>query len=181
MRLETQLARCSRKVIASIKDIDFELLKGIEHQFENVRNGDRFWYENQQFTEDEFRTINTTFLVDLITRNTKLQKQYIPENVLFTPEDSLKVDFPEDVTPYGHNVRNLDENFLLAWQVHGSEISFLIQVKTLGWIGIGFESIHPSDMTGADIVLASFHDGKGEISDCYAGTTFILDVNCSRL
>ncbi len=44
----------------------------IGDQFERLRDGDRFWYENNQFTSDELNFIRTTSLADLIERNTSI-------------------------------------------------------------------------------------------------------------
>ena len=42
----------------------------IADQFVRLRDGDRFWYENAQFTETELGTIRGTTLANLIERNT---------------------------------------------------------------------------------------------------------------
>jgi hypothetical protein len=42
----------------------------IAEQFRVARDGDRFWYENSQFTQSELDEIRATTLADLIVRNT---------------------------------------------------------------------------------------------------------------
>lgn len=44
--------------------------KIIADQFERLRDGDRFWYENGQFTAAELAQINQTTLADIIDRDT---------------------------------------------------------------------------------------------------------------
>jgi hypothetical protein len=46
------------------------LYRVIKDQFERLRDGDRFWYENGQFTPSELVQIRTTTLADIIRRNT---------------------------------------------------------------------------------------------------------------
>jgi len=41
----------------------------VQQQFEKFRNGDRFWYLNNQFDSAELATINATKLSDIILRN----------------------------------------------------------------------------------------------------------------
>ena len=44
--------------------------KIIAMQFEDLRDGDRFWYQNQGFDQQTLATINNTTLSDIIMRNT---------------------------------------------------------------------------------------------------------------
>jgi hypothetical protein len=46
------------------------LYRVIQDQFERLRDGDRFWYENGQFTPRELEQIRHTSLADIIERNT---------------------------------------------------------------------------------------------------------------
>jgi hypothetical protein len=53
-----------------------------------------------------------------------------------------------DDMEWDHNVE-LDENFCLFWKVKDSDIIFEMQVKTLGYVGLGFarsEYIYGADM-----------------------------------
>jgi RHS repeat-associated protein len=54
----------------------------IADQFRRTRDGDRFWYENQQFTDDELTLIRGTTLAELIQRNTAISG--LPANVFTT-------------------------------------------------------------------------------------------------
>ncbi|MDP6360388.1 MAG: peroxidase family protein, partial [Planctomycetota bacterium] len=50
------------------------LFAAIKQQFENLRDGDRFYYENDPaFTEQDLDVINSTSLADIIRRNTGVQ------------------------------------------------------------------------------------------------------------
>jgi len=45
----------------------------VKDQFERMRNGDRFWYMNNQFSASELATIQATKLSDIIMRNSQVQ------------------------------------------------------------------------------------------------------------
>jgi hypothetical protein len=51
-------------------------------QFGRLRDGDRFWYENQ-FSAEDINTLNSTKLSDIIQRNTGIEN--IQENVFVAP------------------------------------------------------------------------------------------------
>lgn len=52
----------------------------ITQQFKNLRNGDRFWYENT-FSGKQLKKLEKTKLSDIIKRNTKIRK--LQKNVFF--------------------------------------------------------------------------------------------------
>jgi YD repeat-containing protein len=54
----------------------------IANQFSRTRDGDRFWYENGQFTDSELQAIRSTTLADLIERNSDIAG--LPNNVFTT-------------------------------------------------------------------------------------------------
>jgi hypothetical protein len=57
---------------------------GLNAQFTRLRDGDRFWYENDaDFTSEEIATLQATRLSDIIRRNTSLTE--LQENVFFVP------------------------------------------------------------------------------------------------
>lgn len=65
----------------------------------------------------------------------------------------LLMDFSEAV--HWDNAANLDEHFRLLWTVQGDEITFEVQVRTHGYIGLGFGSRDGSAdrLAGADMVV----------------------------
>jgi hypothetical protein len=57
---------------------------GLIAQFTRLRDGDRFWYENDgDFTAEEIAALQATRLSDIIQRNTSLTT--LQENVFFVP------------------------------------------------------------------------------------------------
>jgi hypothetical protein len=54
----------------------------IADQFERLRDGDRFWYENGQFTASELTRIEQTTLASIIARNTAITN--LADNVFTT-------------------------------------------------------------------------------------------------
>ncbi|NJM99239.1 MAG: hypothetical protein HC800_20740, partial [Phormidesmis sp. RL_2_1] len=61
--------------------------KVIVDQFERLRDGDRFWYENGQFTAEELSFIRGTSLSALLARNTKMTG--LADNLFATGRSSL--------------------------------------------------------------------------------------------
>jgi RHS repeat-associated protein len=51
----------------------------LQDQFQRLRDGDRFWYENSQFTAGELDEIRNTSLADLILRDTSITS--LPSNI----------------------------------------------------------------------------------------------------
>lgn len=54
----------------------------MKDEFLRLRDSDRFWYENGQFTETELASIRSTKLSDLIERNTDITN--LPDNIFTT-------------------------------------------------------------------------------------------------
>ena len=54
-------------------------------QFTRLRDGDRFWYQNGQFTTAQLAEIEDTTLADVIRRNTKINNE-IQDNVFIIDE-----------------------------------------------------------------------------------------------
>lgn len=52
----------------------------VKRQFEAVRDGDRFWYQNNQFSDEELVELEATKLSDVIRRNTLINSE-IQDNV----------------------------------------------------------------------------------------------------
>lgn len=121
-------------------------------QFENLRNGDRFWYENpEQFTPEEIAEIYGTTLAAIVKRN--LNVKNLPENVFFIRERQLNgtgkisssmitsnLPFVDYSFLYSggdeyDNYIDLSTNYRLSWFVEADEIQFMMQVVSTGWYG----------------------------------------------
>lgn len=62
----------------------------IKDQFESLRDGDPFWYQNV-FSEQEIHDLESTTLADLIRRNTKIELE-IQDHVLLIAQDDADDD-----------------------------------------------------------------------------------------
>lgn len=56
-----------------------------------------------------------------------------------------------------HSV-DLDENYRLMWQIKEQDIIFEIQVRTLGYVGLGFS--RDGSLYGADVVIGWVDQGQ---------------------
>lgn len=71
----------------------------------------------------------------------------------------LVMGFSEAV--HWDNAANLDEHFRLLWTVHGDEITFEVQVRTHGYVGLGFASRGSANApSGADMVVGWVDGGQ---------------------
>ncbi|MCK5916970.1 MAG: hypothetical protein KAG34_01000, partial [Cocleimonas sp.] len=69
----------------------------LSDQFSRLRDGDRFWYENQ-FSSKDIGTLNNTKLSDIIQRNTSIEN--IQQNVFVAPTNNGQVQAASnDVQP----------------------------------------------------------------------------------
>jgi len=157
----------------------------VERQFSNMRNGDRYWFEkSDQFTAQELATIYSTKLQDLIVRNfpdvdpaaltyssffvdsRQLNSSLANETFFYPDPAALFPDSPSDFT-----VIDVAPSYRLSWRLNGddTEITFLLQTKSNGWVGLGFEP-ELNTMRGADIVLCRMRpdNGVGECRDSFA-------------
>lgn len=60
-------------------------------------------------------------------------------------------------TDWDHAVY-LDENYRLLWKIKDQEITFEIQVRTLGYVGLGFS--RDGTLYGADVVIGWVDQGQ---------------------
>lgn len=56
----------------------------------------------------------------------------------------------------------LDNNFLVLWTPGERDVTFEIQVKTLGYVGLGFTKAAESGRAGADMVIG-WVDNNGQV------------------
>lgn len=74
-------------------------------QFSRLRDGDRFWYENQ-FSAEDVNTLNSIKLSDIIQRNTEIEN--IQDNVFIAPAENGAVQVPTaDVESQSNNTSGL--------------------------------------------------------------------------
>lgn len=65
------------------------------------------------------------------------------------------------------NTANLDVHFRLLWTVQDDEITFEVQVRTHGYIGLGFASRGSTDaLAGADMVVGWVDGGQTYFQVC---------------
>ena len=119
-------------------------------QFERLRDGDRFWYENV-FSGDDLAEIDGTTLADVIERNTNISD--LQETVFFAPAVA-RVDLAElgsdDVT-----IRGVDGNLVVVDNhsqtvVSSQSIADIERVMVLGSSGES-ERIVIEDLTADDL------------------------------
>lgn len=113
-------------------------------------------YESTYFTQTEIEFIYSKKLSNLILENYPSITGF-PDNIFFTQERGFQVQsvlFPEppNAKTLPWRFRDLAPTFRVNWYISsdGLSITFLLQVYTNGWIGIGF-SPEPNTMRGADI------------------------------
>lgn len=56
------------------------------------------------------------------------------------------------------HVIDFDENYRLLWQVRSEDIVFEVQVRTLGYVGLGFS--RDGTLQGADLVIGWVDQGQ---------------------
>ncbi|MFH1301459.1 MAG: peroxidase family protein, partial [Planctomycetota bacterium] len=130
-------------------------------QFQRLRDGDRFWYENV-FSGKALHEINNTTLADVIERNSDISG--LQENVFFAPT-VMQVDLAETgTTDVSIRVKKgvLEVIDHRTRQVLGSQsldsVERLMLTSTRpGSLHITFKGIKPADLPGGLIVEA----GKG--------------------
>ncbi|CAI2178890.1 18227_t:CDS:10 [Funneliformis geosporum] len=136
--------------------------KSFSEQWLNIRDSDRFWYENKDagFSQEDIAKIKTTTLLDILIRNTPKSSLY-PQNLWFVqPPTSLKI--PEDNADY-KDALPLADGFIIQWKIDGSDITFLITMSsTNSWFGIGFNP-EGDAMSGTDMMI--FQNQKKENSN----------------
>lgn len=131
----------------------------IVDQFERLRDGDRFWYENI-FSGESLRKINNTTLADVIERNSNVSG--LQENVFFAPS-VMQVDLTEthsdDVSlrVKKGNLEVVDNQTrrVIASQSLDSVERLMLTSSDPGSLQIRFRGIRPSDLPGGLVVEAS--------------------------
>ena len=140
-------------------------IAAIHDQFGRLRDGDRFFFENSM-TPEEIAIVHQTKLKDLFLRNfPELSPNALPVSSFFLNERQLTAFLPREkfpeIPPHPHGLpwknMSLTDVYDLHWAIdrnkNPQEITFLIQVQTDGWAGIGFSPEAKGTMKGADIVI----------------------------
>lgn len=150
--------------------------KILEHDFTTLRDGDRFWFENGQFSDEELKEILDTRFADVIRRNTELTDLDLQDNVFFldrryTAFNVIKSFPTSDGYPdtqgytYDNSLIIMEDRYKLLWSADDSKVNFMVQVKTNGWVGIGFNPNQRGVMVGADIIIARVLSSGVEVKD----------------
>eukprot|EP01126_Amoeba_proteus_P042301 TRINITY_DN4594_c0_g1_i1.p1 TRINITY_DN4594_c0_g1~~TRINITY_DN4594_c0_g1_i1.p1 ORF type:complete len:492 (-),score=65.79 TRINITY_DN4594_c0_g1_i1:190-1665(-) len=137
----------------------------ITQQFERIRDGDRLWYENSDFwPATDVVSVHGTKIQTLILRNFDGATQNsLPLSSFFVDSRQLlsygtDSFFPTPLPPPPGLLwtsKTLAPAYLLHWVIDfDTKVATIqIQVKTLGWAGIGFGPSETNTMKGADIVF----------------------------
>jgi RHS repeat-associated protein len=145
----------------------------IADQFIRSRDGDRFWYENGQFTDAELDFISNTTLATLIERNTTITD--LPDQVFSTQQTPVGPSIggtaaPAPVTDYatidgsGNNLQNPE---------FGSTGS-LMAVNYTQEYGDGIRTLAGGDRPGTRDISNAIFDQSESIPDPTGATGFML-------
>ncbi|KAG1681999.1 Dual oxidase [Nymphon striatum] len=110
--------------------------KIIKNQFENIRDADRFWFENKQnemFTDEEIETIRNLQLHDVIIKATSIKEEHIQKDLFFW-NDGDPCQQPKQL-----GAKDLDECVLEHDSFDyfsGSEVAYIYSCLTLAFIPI---------------------------------------------
>lgn len=70
-------------------------------------------------------------------------------------------------------------DYTVYWNLdHDNNTIYLaLKVKTLGWVGFGIAEITSGSMPGADVIMGSVKEGKGEITDRWSSKLAVPDID----
>ena len=95
---------------AMMGELNFTVIK---QQFENLRDGDRFWYENMMASE-EVMEIESTTLADIIRRNTDINDE-IQDNVFMAMHTKEVISSKQPASSSGGGMINITLLILLGF------------------------------------------------------------------
>lgn len=77
-----------------------------------------------------------------------------------------------------HSV-DMNEDYHLQWNIYGREITFEVQARTLGYIGLGFSP--DGQMPGSDVAIGWVSQGQAhfQVSDVFFLLFFIFSAGWS--
>lgn len=143
----------------------------VSAQFQALRDGDRFYYENDPYlTPDEKAWIKNTRLADIIRRNSTMDMSMLPDNVFFA-QDLLLTSVRD---PQGMPVAHLDlwpnpvaERLHVAFAAEGAGTIRIFDMlgrplleQTIQFDGEPVELVLPSDMPAGQYVLLAEQQGR---------------------
>lgn len=144
----------------------------IADQFQRLRDGDRYWYENGQFTEQELELIRGTTLAALVERNTTIEGL---QGNLFTqgaaPNGPAAAGFAADAKSMDYRTINGHGNNL-ADPTAGAAYDDLAQNFTSGYVD-GISQVDDQDRPGAREVSNAVVAQSGSIEN-RSGTTALF-------
>lgn len=147
--------------------------KIIADQFQRARDGDRFWFENSQFTDPEQAFIRGTTLTSLIERNTVLSG--LPANLFTTnippdapdPAGSNAAEFAGEFRSIDGTGNNVDDPQL------GSTRSNLLNNFTLAY-GDGIATPGGADRPNPREISNGIHDQAQSVPNTAGATGFMV-------
>eukprot|EP01100_Stratorugosa_tubuloviscum_P013603 TRINITY_DN6906_c0_g1_i1.p1 TRINITY_DN6906_c0_g1~~TRINITY_DN6906_c0_g1_i1.p1 ORF type:complete len:905 (-),score=345.12 TRINITY_DN6906_c0_g1_i1:55-2586(-) len=140
-------------------------IHSIRDQYIRLRDGDRFYYLNDDsLSQEEKQNITNTKFSDVILRNSGILS--MPCNV-FTVSSDLNCGEPSSYNGRsGTNTATfLDGSYTLLWQFEDDEtILITISVSASGWVGFGFAS-QAGQMVGSDAIISIVSGGSVTVTD----------------
>eukprot|EP01126_Amoeba_proteus_P046638 TRINITY_DN5279_c0_g1_i8.p1 TRINITY_DN5279_c0_g1~~TRINITY_DN5279_c0_g1_i8.p1 ORF type:complete len:672 (+),score=129.71 TRINITY_DN5279_c0_g1_i8:1389-3404(+) len=178
-RVEAYIGALAEDPATTFTELGPLLSASILAQFFRLRDGDRFFFENQgsfnpaepttnYFTTEEIQIVHQRKLRDLILDNfPEISNKSLPTNAFFLNARQLDSYSPRTLypDPWPHPdglpwaFRELSVVYHLYWALDSNfSITIQIMVQTDGWAGIGFNPDAFGSMKGADIVLCTTPD-----------------------
>ncbi|KAJ3194816.1 hypothetical protein HDU82_002318, partial [Entophlyctis luteolus] len=143
----------------------------IREQFQRLRDGDRFWYENPGIlSEFEMDALANMTLGELVMRNTNIS--WYPADPFVAVDASTKFVQKESPQPATSVVNQVNALGMLSlmWTIRLAEgaIDFRFESNSTGWFGFGFGK----NMIDADILFVN-DDGTGmyTVQDSWSTST----------
>jgi hypothetical protein len=151
----------------------------LKYQYECLRNGDRFYFENTAvtgFTEAEVQEIKSTKLSDIVLRNTNIQK--IPCGMMYA-NGPLCGSAIAPISSASNHLSLMSGLFNVSWTITpatgknvidgDASATFTIVAKTSSWAGVGFNS-QPQRMPESDVYAGwVYEDGVVTMGDYKIG------------
>ena len=162
----------------------------IKRQFQNTRDGDRFWYENRDLqsqssqpylSDEQLAQVRSTSLQDVIVRNTAFKscpatplrvpsqsKFFLTQAELAAAAASPSPAPAAGAVSYGSRTLAVSADVTMQFNPIAPddshiELTMILNSET-GWVGVGFGA----SMVGSDIWTVSAPGGVGTVQDRHA-------------